>query len=343
MKSHDSNELLFYARNSPIVLIRKRCNAVIFLLNGKNQSNVAEELGASRRSIKKWFGVYLTQGIAGLLEIDPGGRPPIVPEEKEDFVKEVILKSQSAQSPATGLDIKKELAGLNFLLSLSSVYNLLHRLNLSYQTPRPVHPKRDEIAVKEWLDKFPIVVNNVTQSHPNKTVEIFFGDETRFGQQGILVRQWSEVGKRPRRERQIEYKNAWIFGAVNPQTGAHHGIVTSHAATDFMQEFIDSFSSSLHPGSHAVLVVDNAAWHHSSYLSIPSNITLHFLPPYSPELNPSECLWKFIKSKFLCNRFYRDVEDIIETGVGAWKKISTEIVKSVCACNFLPTCVITGF
>lgn len=106
-----------------------------------------------------------------------------------------------------------------------------------------------------------------------------------------------------------------------------------------MQEFIDSFARSLGKNGHALLVVDNASWHRSSYLSIPSNVTLHFLPPYSPELNPSERLWKYIKSKFLCNRLYRDVEEIIQTGADAWRRISTEIVKSVCACNFIPTCV----
>jgi len=202
---------------------------------------------------------------------------------------------------------------------------------------------RNEKDVKNWLNSFPEVISRVSQENPDKNIEVYFQDETRFGQQGILVRQWSEVGNRPVRERQIEYKNAWIFGAVNPLTGAHHGIVTTHAATDFMQEFIDSFSLTIQKKSHAVLILDNASWHHSADLSVPKNITLHFLPPYSPELNPSECLWKFIKSRFLCNRLYGSLEEIIEAGVEAWRKVTSKIVQSVCACNFLPTCVFRGF
>lgn len=337
MESDDINRLILYASTAEDFLVRKRCTAVLLVRTGETKVDVAEELCCDRRTVYEWVKSYETEGLQSLLQCNTGGRPLLVPHTCYDNIKATILSTQSRQSPATGNELQKDLSAIGYELSRASVYNLMHRLKLSYQTPRPVHPKRDENAVKEWLEALPTVVDEVAQAHPDEKLEVYFGDETRFGQQGILVRQWSEVGNRPTRERQIEYKNAWIFGAVNPRTGDHHGIVTTHAATDFMQMFIDSFSSSLGLGVHALLVVDNAAWHHSSSLAIPSNVTLHFLPPYSPELNPSERLWKFMKSKFLCNQLYQDVEEIIETGVDAWRKLSTEIVKSVCACNFIPT------
>lgn len=244
MRKEDSNELLFYASSSPIFLVRNRCKAVYLILCGEKKIDVAEELCCSRMSINEWLKMYNDHGISALLSIDEGGRPLIIPAEKHDEMREIILNEQLKTSPSIGNELQKVIGKNGFSLSLSSVYNFLHRLKLSYQTPRPVHPKRDENEVKKWISSFPTFAHAVAQQHRDKNIEIYFSDETRFGQQGILVRQWSEVGKRPVHPRQIEYKNAWIFGAINPQTGHHYGVVTTHAATDFMQKFIDSFSSS---------------------------------------------------------------------------------------------------
>ena len=343
MKKEDISTLLFYASTSSDFLVRTRCHAVALILEGWPKIDVAEELKCSRTSLNAWMNIYENHGVPGLLMINTGGRHPIIAQKNHDSVKTTLLKTQKEESPARGYKLRDTLEKIGFKLGLASVYNLLHRLKLSFQTPRPVHPKRDEKKVKEWLTNLPGDIQKISDAHPDKNIEIYFGDETRFGQQGILVRQWSEIGKRPIRERQIEYKNAWIFGAVNPNSGAHHGIVTSHAASDFMQKFIDSFSSSLNKNVHVVLILDNATWHHSSTVTTPSNITLHFLPPYSPELNPSERLWLYIKSNFLCNKLYKDSEEIIETGVTAWQKITTKIIRSVCACDFISNCVSRGF
>ncbi len=102
-----------------------------------------------------------------------------------------------------------------------------------------------------------------------------------------------------------------------------------------MQKFLDILSEGLSKESHALLILDNASWHKSVALKVPENITLHYLPPYSPDLNPIERLWGYMKKTSLCNRVYESLEEIIETGVCAWKEISNTIAASICKCEFL--------
>ena len=149
-----------------------------------------------------------------------------------------------------------------------------------------------------------------------------------------MAKQWSLVGMRPTRERQISYGNGWIFGAACPTTGQRHFLVSDDIGTGFMQYFLNTFSKTLGRGVHAILVCDNASWHTTSNLTVPKNVTLHFLPPYSPELNPIENLWAFMKSNYLCNKILRGGKEIIKAGVLACNKVTAEIVMSVCGGHY---------
>lgn len=71
-------------------------------------------------------------------------------------------------------------------------------------------------------------------------------------------------------------------------------------------------SQSVTPGSHAVLLLDQAGRHRSDQPDIPDNITLMPLPPKSPELNPVENIWQFIRDNRLSNRVFRSYDDIID-------------------------------
>ena len=310
--------------------IRLRCDAVSLRLQGWEALAVCEELGCCERFVRKWSGKFLHEGLRALLAFSGPGRKYVIPDEALEEMKEAIVATQSRATPARGPEIQTMFVEAGYIIGLSSAYQALHRLYFSYKTTRPVHPKRNAEAVEQWKTLLPEVLENIQKDHPMKTIRLFFQDETRFGMQGILTRQWSPVGERPWRERQIEYKNAWIFGAVEPATGRHHGLVTTHAATDVMQAFLNSFASGIAHDEHVVLVVDNASWHVTGHLRVPENITLHFLPPYSPDLNPVETLWLFIKTNYLCNRIFGTLEEVMDAGVAAWGKLTNDICRSVC-------------
>jgi transposase len=80
-------------------------------------------------------------------------------------------------------------------------------------------------------------------------------------------------------------------------------------------------SRTVTPGAHAVLLLDQAGWHLSDKLDIPDNITLMPLPAKSPELNPVENIWQFIRDNWLSNRVFRSYDDILDHCCQAWNKL----------------------
>ncbi len=75
------------------------------------------------------------------------------------------------------------------------------------------------------------------------------------------------------------------------------------------------------PGAHAVLILDQAGWHTTSKLAIPENITLLSLPPRSPELNPVENIWQFIRDNWLSNRVFQSYDQILALCCEAWNRL----------------------
>ncbi len=88
-----------------------------------------------------------------------------------------------------------------------------------------------------------------------------------------------------------------------------------------MQEHFAEISRAVDPGAHAVLILDRAGWHVTPKLKVPDDITLMFLPPRSPELNPVENLWQFMRDNWLSNRVFNDYEDIVDHCCHAWKTL----------------------
>ena len=102
-----------------------------------------------------------------------------------------------------------------------------------------------------------------------------------------------------------------------------------------MNAFLRLLSRKAGSKKQIVLVVDNASWHDSDELKVPSNITLLPLPPYSPELNPIENLWGYLKENFLSGRVFKDLDAVIQAGCEAFKNLSKETIQSVCHRDWL--------
>src|SRR5688572_1842295 len=111
------------------------------------------------------------------------------------------------------------------------------------------------------------------------------------------------------------------------------GLITPHVNTDAMNAFLQQFSRELPPDVHAAMVLDRAGWHVAGALRVPSNVTLVLLPPKSPELNPAENLWHYLRSHYWSNRLYPTWEDLKEAAIAAWRAVCLvpELIKSVCA------------
>lgn len=158
-------------------------------------------------------------------------------------------------------------------------------------------------------------------------------DEARFGQKGTITKVWAEKGSRPPVVKQTRYEWAYLYAAVDPATGESSALVAHHVNTETMNAFLAIVSKELAADEHVVMVMDRAGWHVSKRLQVPENITILHLPPYSPELNPVERLWLYIKSHFLSNRVYADYEALKEAGTTAYRTVypQTDLLKSICS------------
>ncbi len=88
-----------------------------------------------------------------------------------------------------------------------------------------------------------------------------------------------------------------------------------------MQRHLEEISSQIHASGHALLLLDQAGWHITDNLTIPDNITLVPLPPRSPELNPVESIWQYLRDNWLSNIVFQSDEEIIAYCRDAWNKL----------------------
>ena len=160
-------------------------------------------------------------------------------------------------------------------------------------------------------------------------------DEARFRQQGTLTRVWAPRGSRPTAVKQTRYEWVYLYAAVEPATGASVALQAPHVNTETMSVFLRMLAEELGADEHAILVMDQAGWHVSRSLKVPDSITILLLPPYSPELNPIERLWAYLRSHFLSNRAYEGYEHLLDASATAWREMGPELLRSVCACDYV--------
>jgi transposase len=99
-------------------------------------------------------------------------------------------------------------------------------------------------------------------------------------------------------------------------------LVLPRCNTAAMALHLAEISQVVAPGAHAILPLDQAGWHLSTKLPIPDNITLMPLPLKSPELNPVENIWQYMRDNWLSNRIFRSYEDILDHCCHAWNKLT---------------------
>ena len=135
------------------------------------------------------------------------------------------------------------------------------------------------------------------------------------------MRLWARTGTRPRQPADQRYKNAYLFGAICPARGTGAAVMMPKANTHAMQIHLDEISRTVAKGAHAVLLMDRAGWHITDKLKVPSNITIILLPSRSPELNPVENIWQYLRHNWLSNRVFPSYNAIIDAGCDAWNRL----------------------
>lgn len=171
-------------------------------------------------------------------------------------------------------------------------------------------------------------------------IEIWFQDEARVGQKGTHAYVWAPIGSRPLMVRDNRHDSAYLFGAICPARGVGAAIIMPAANTEAMNAHLAEISTQVAAGAHAVLMVDGAGWHQEGgRLMVPNNMSLLPLPRYSPELNPMENVWEYLRANKLCNLVWDSYDAIVHACKNAWNFLinDPERIRSIGARDW--TCV----
>ena len=153
------------------------------------------------------------------------------------------------------------------------------------------------------------------------TAEAPCKDEARIGQKNKITRRWAKRGSRPSAPRDQRTASSYIFGAICPERGVGAGLVLPWCNSATMSLHLAEISQAVSPGAHAVVLLDQAGWHTSPKLNVPANISLLALPPKSPELNPTENVWQYLRDNWLSNRVFTSARDIVDHCCDAWNRL----------------------
>jgi len=164
--------------------------------------------------------------------------------------------------------------------------------------------------------------------------KLYFFDEGRFGTKPVLGRMYGRRGVRLIRRVCPGYKNFYVYSAVSPVDGESFHLCLPWVNTDMMSLYLDELSKA-NVDCEVSLILDCAGWHVSKDLVVPENIRLLFLPPYSPELNPVERLWQWLRRHVCRNRLFPDLDELETTLARKLRETPKALLASLCKCSYI--------
>jgi transposase len=318
-----------------------RFQAVVLAKQGHSAPEIARALGCSRRAVQAWVASYNRGGVPALQERPHTGRPPRLAGPE---LRRFQTRLEEGPKPEDGVctfrcqDLRRILEEeFDVTLRRQAMYDLLHRFNYSSLMPRPQHEQANP-EVQEFFKEIVVEqIDAIAAEHPDKEIRTYHQDEARFGQKGTLTRVWARKGSRPRAVRQTGFTSLYVLAAVCAATGAVSALIMPEWNTAVVNLFLEQFSRELPAGVHAVLIWDGASFHTGAELVVPSNVSLIQLPPYSPELNPVENLWHYLRAHYWSNRPYQDYEELQAEATRSLCAVceDKETVKTVCNAPYL--------
>lgn len=154
-----------------------------------------------------------------------------------------------------------------------------------------------------------------------------FQDEAGFGRITKPRSCWIGKVSRPLIPGQHIREYRYTYGAVDPIDGENFFIIAPYCNSNWMNVFLSELSKA-YENDHIILVMDNAVWHKAKALEWPDNIECTFIPPYTPEMNPIEQIWKELRKPF-ANRIFHSLNHVVNQLELAIKELMPETVISI--------------
>ena len=265
-------------------------------------NKIAEAFGLNEKSVSRWFVKVNKYGKDILKSRKAKGNPPKLNQSELLQVIEWLKEDARNFGSPTPLWNCKQIqrvvkSKLNKSLAIPSVWEMLRKLNLTPQKPRKIAKEKDEKAADKWLkEEWPKIKNIIRRQQ----AMIYFQDEAGVSLIPFLRTTWAPKGETPVVKVTGKKGGVCVSSAISPAGRMifriEKGRMTAQTYIDFLSKIILQ-----HSRRKIVVVADNAPIHKAKLvrefvLSNEKRISLFHIPSYSPELNPDEHIWSYLKS-----------------------------------------------
>lgn len=280
---------------------RDRIKAILLRSEGWTVPQISQALRLHQSTIIKHIEAYKT---AGKLKNESGGSSSHLTEEQSQELVDHLEENTYAHNHQIVLYIQERF-GVTY--TVSGLHKWLHRNGFSYKKAKGLPHKADAELQKQFVTKYNELKQEVSEKEP-----ILFMDAVHPTQATKLAYGWIRTGKTKQVGTTASRTRLNIVGAI--QLGHISEAITSQYETinaQSIMSFMDKIREQY--GTKTVhLILDQSGYNKSLLLpehAAKLNIKLHFLPPYSPNLNPIERLWKVMNEKVRNNRFFKGAKD----------------------------------
>src|SRR6266851_5223053 len=299
---YDAARLREAAKRSEDANQTRRLLALAAIYDGGSRGDAARIGGVGLQTVRDWVLAFNAEGPPGLVNGKAPGNAPLLTQAHRQALLEIV---ESGPIPAVHGVVRWRLIDLvqwvfeEFRISISkqTLSRELRALELRKLSARPRHHAQDADAMAAFKKTSP----RASMRSPSATAR--------------------DAASAPHDQRT---RSAYIFGAICPAQGSAAGLVLPRCNTTAMALHLAEISRTVTPGAHAVLLLDQVGWHLSDKLDIPDNITLMPLPPKSPELNPVENIWQYMRDNWLSNRVFQSYDDILDHCCYAWNALADQ-------------------
>ena len=280
-----------------------RMRAVKRIQDGESPEMIARVLGVDRSTVYGWLARYRRGGWNGLKAKPLSGRPPKLDGKKLRWVYDTVTKKNPLQLKfAFALWTREMIAKLikdkfRIVLSAVSVGRLLAQLGMTCQKPLHRAQERDEALVQQWLKKDYPEIRKMAQK---QGAEIYFGDAAHIRSDHHAGRTWGKRGETPIVEATGARHSMSLLSAISSR--GHMRFMIKQQGGVNAAVFIE-FLKRLIAGAKRIifLIVDRGPAHiarktRAFVESLNGSLQLFYLPPYSPDRNPDELVWKHLKA-----------------------------------------------
>lgn len=283
-------------------LERLRIRAVQLVEAGEHPEEVIKAMGFTKPRIYEWLAKYRDGGLEALKAKPLAGRPPRLSGAQMKRIYDTVVGKNPLQLcfpfALWTRGMVREWIRREFSVALSEVQvgRLLKKLGLSPQKPVRRAWQQDAMLVSEWKTKTFPAIKKLAQK---ENAEIYFADESGVRSDYRSGTTWAPIGETPIVETTGARFKVNIISAINAKGALRFMAFEENFSADLFIEFLERL---IHGADRPVFViVDNHPAHASDKVkkfvaSTNGRLRLFFQPPYSPEMNPSELVWSYLKS-----------------------------------------------